>query len=336
MRSCNNPPALPHRGIAHFFLQLSFYYSPLWVILFVTGAISAMRSRGVPPGRQAIILLAFVALLMHPVSNSPWVRSHSAWRAELRRWSIHVVDERLGTPLDAAGRAASAAMGGTTNAVVKCAGRQVGGGASTPRGVMYAFEPHAVFPFGPAFGAVHRLGEYLQHFKALGASIVGWIPVIRTLAKAGAGMVPVDRASIESQWRADPSAALGIVPGGIGEMFYADTPNRSPQGLPLDETLLLSSRKGFIRLALQQGASIVPIFVFGSSATFKLWPKWRWLRDWSRKVGMFLSLPYGHWGMPVPMKTPCFTQLAAHYTERTLSKARRQRKQRWMQPTRHL
>ena len=52
-----------------------------------------------------------------------------------------------------------------------------------------------------------------------------------------------------------------MVPGGIAEMFvcsYGDT----------QETLLIKQRKGFVKIALETGAQIVPCYCFGNSQTF--------------------------------------------------------------------
>jgi 2-acylglycerol O-acyltransferase 2 len=153
-------------------------------------------------------------------------------------------------------------------------------------------------------GAVYRLGEYLQQFRSLGASVVRYIPPISWLAQVGAGMVPVSRTAIQRHWRKHPQHALGIVPGGIAEMFYSDTPLRSSNGTPLEETLVLNSRLGFVKLALEHGADIIPVYVFGASQTFRLWPKWVWLRELSRSLQVFLGVPIGEMGLPAPLKVP--------------------------------
>lgn len=295
-RAAPPPHCSPPRTAYDFLTQL-FYFSPLWAAAGILAVILHMRRGGASGRQQALVALLLVLALYHPVRNWPWLRRHPLWRVELRKWNIHVIDERLGTPGDAYGRAWLRCQKGLP-------ARLPAGGCSSPRGTLFAFEPHAVFPFGPALGAVHRLGDYFQQFRALGASVVGWVPIIRSLAGTGAGMVSVDAASIRRQWRRHPQRALAIVPGGIGEMFYADTPLRTADGRPLEETLLLAGRKGFIRLALEQGAAIVPVFVFGSSATFKLWPKWAWLRQLSRSIGVFLGIPFGAWGLPIPMAQP--------------------------------
>ncbi len=55
--------------------------------------------------------------------------------------------------------------------------------------------------------------------------------------------------------------SLGINPGGIAEMYYGYP---QPGWLENEEGILLSKRKGFIRLALKYGVDLVPVFVFGA------------------------------------------------------------------------
>ena len=53
---------------------------------------------------------------------------------------------------------------------------------------------------------------------------------------------------------------IGINPGGIGEMYYGYP---QPNCLESEEYVLLHTRKGFIRLAIQFGVNIIPVYVFG-------------------------------------------------------------------------
>jgi len=296
-------PYKMRRSLEYALHSTAFMFGPIWILLAIYTLFSRMRAAGVPSRTQALVLLALLPALFPPLRNWPRLRSHPLWKLELRRWNVHVVDERMGTPML---RQAAGVATGAIRAVSRRlpSGRMFGGGASGTSAAMLVFEPHGIFPHGPAMGAVYRLGEYLQQFRALGASVVRFIPPVNWLAQTGAGMVPVSRSAIQRHWKAHPRHALGIVPGGIAEMFYSDTPLRTPQGLPLEETLVLKSRKGFVRLALEQGADIIPVYVFGASQTFRLWPKWPWLRELSRAVRMFLGVPVGEMGLPAPLKVP--------------------------------
>nr|CEL64860.1 TPA: LOC100127341 protein, related [Neospora caninum Liverpool] len=64
-----------------------------------------------------------------------------------------------------------------------------------------------------------------------------------------------------------------LVPGGIAEM-YAINPSK--------ECLHLNERKGLLKLALETGAEIVPIYCFGNTQTFKLAKGCRTLQPFAR------------------------------------------------------
>nr|CEL64859.1 TPA: LOC100127341 protein, related [Neospora caninum Liverpool] len=52
-----------------------------------------------------------------------------------------------------------------------------------------------------------------------------------------------------------------LSPGGIAEMYTVNEKT---------ENLLLKDRQGLLRIALQTGADVVPVYCFGNSETFKL------------------------------------------------------------------
>ncbi len=71
------------------------------------------------------------------------------------------------------------------------------------------------------------------------------------------------------------------------------------------ETILLKKRKGFVKLALESGASIVPCYVFGNtSAMTVIADPWGILQSISRKIGIALAIAVGRYGFPVPFRVP--------------------------------
>ena len=88
-----------------------------------------------------------------------------------------------------------------------------------------------------------------------------------------------------------------IVPGGQREMAKS-----SPSSKHL---ILVIKHKGFIRMALEHGASLVPILSFGEVQTMSnvYLPS---IQSWTLKhlgVG-FPVLPYGRWFSPIPNSVP--------------------------------
>jgi len=73
---------------------------------------------------------------------------------------------------------------------------------------------------------------------------------------------------------------------------------------PNEEYALLSSRKGFIKLALEHNLPVIPIYCFGSSQMFQqvnIFP--RFFEALSKWLRISLILFYGRWGLPIPFRT---------------------------------
>nr|CEL72131.1 TPA: hypothetical protein BN1205_055665 [Toxoplasma gondii VEG] len=71
-----------------------------------------------------------------------------------------------------------------------------------------------------------------------------------------------------------------IVPGGIAEMYAIN---------PSTERLHLNERTGLLKLALETGADIVPIYCFGNTDTFKLTKGCRSLQPIARTLKLHKS-----------------------------------------------
>ncbi|KAI6242535.1 Acyltransferase [Aphelenchoides fujianensis] len=73
-------------------------------------------------------------------------------------------------------------------------------------------------------------------------------------------------------------------------------------------TLTLKSRKGFVKLALQNGASLVPSYSFGETSAFKqiLNTEGSWLREFQKAFKCFtgVSLPFFYGCGFLPFRTP--------------------------------
>ncbi|KAJ3366188.1 diacylglycerol O-acyltransferase 1 [Allomyces javanicus] len=111
------------------------------------------------------------------------------------------------------------------------------------------------------------------------------LPILRDLFMA-LGMASVSRTSIESIFRQGPGHSVAIVIGGAQESLYA-----APHTLDL----VLNKRLGFIKVAILNGALLVPALTFGENEVFDLtiMPEGsigRQMQQWSKQT-------FG-WAMP--------------------------------------
>ena len=96
--------------------------------------------------------------------------------------------------------------------------------------------------------------------RVLAASPMFKIPLIRDICLA-LGAVDAGRATATRVMQAGLSTML--YSGGSKEIFLTDAAQ--------PDTVYLSSRKGFIRLALESGAPLVPVYVFNEKRMFHRW-----------------------------------------------------------------
>ena len=75
---------------------------------------------------------------------------------------------------------------------------------------------------------------------------------------------------------------------------------------------MLSGRRGFVKLAMQNGATLVPVFVFGASKIFKRFVLPAALEQLSRSLRMSLLLFWGKLGLPIPFEVPLTYALGEH------------------------
>ena len=78
--------------------------------------------------------------------------------------------------------------------------------------------------------------------------------------------------------------------GGIAELFKCSR---------REERLYLSKRKGFIKLALQEGVDIIPVYFFGNTGVLSVLSSGP-LASLSRKLGACVTYFWGFAGLPLP------------------------------------
>ncbi len=152
---------------------------------------------------------------------------------------------------------------------------------------MVAEVPHGIFPFGQAMSLVGPLSTMVfDKLRTVTVAAAFYVPFVRDLL-FGTDSILADKSSIVSALRRKQN--LMIIPGGIGEMFYSDGK---------DEVALLNNRKSFIKLAIENGAAVVPIYIFGNSGTFNLIPGFKYLESVSRRLQISFTPFYGRFLLP--------------------------------------
>ena len=90
-----------------------------------------------------------------------------------------------------------------------------------------------------------------------------------------------------------------FIPGGVQEVILLGDDN------PNEIILYLNKRKGFVKLALEHGSSIVPAFSFGVDGSYGYWlPKGKVVEKIGRAIGFLPMIFWGRWGLPLGFAKP--------------------------------
>jgi len=157
---------------------------------------------------------------------------------------------------------------------------------------IFAEFPHGTFPMGPVLAAtlIPKMFPGVKIYS-LAANILFKIPFYRHFMCL-LGSQPADKKHFNALIS---EGSVAIVVGGIAEMFMQ---------YETKEQVLLSRRKGFVRLALQNGVDIVPVFHFGNSRVLSIGPKS--LIEFCRKMRISVGIMVGRWGLPIPRPHPIY------------------------------
>jgi len=175
-------------------------------------------------------------------------------------------------------------------------------------GLLYAVVPHGIVPYSLGLTAFGALGRLLHYPAIVTASVIKYIPLFSHVLFWG-GAVEATTDEIDKVFQGYYTGyedrivapAVAINPGGIAEMFQGYP---QPGCLPDEEFALLRDRKGFVRISLQYGINLVPIFVFGASKLFYRVVLPAALERFSRWMRTSILLFYGRFGLPLPFEVP--------------------------------
>ncbi|KAL4107629.1 hypothetical protein QTP88_017949 [Uroleucon formosanum] len=130
---------------------------------------------------------------------------------------------------------------------------------------LFAAYPHGVLCFGSFTNFGTDAGQFSELFPGLFSYIITlnlhfFMPFTRELA-IGLGLQESSEKSLMNLLNNKKGNVAVLMVGGVSEAF---------KSFPGPYHLILKNRKGFIRVALQTGASLVPVFSFGETNVYGL------------------------------------------------------------------
>jgi len=125
--------------------------------------------------------------------------------------------------------------------------------------------------------------------RSLAARGVFFVPLLREMSLAS-GSIDASREVAQAVLR--KGQTIAVVPGGVREMYESRKPG---------VRVVLARRRGFVRLALGAGATLVPVVVFNEREMYRL-PRVvpECVEDFMRRVWFPMPLIVGRWGTWFP------------------------------------
>lgn len=161
--------------------------------------------------------------------------------------------------------------------------------AALEQRAIWAEYPHGVYPLSQLLAVslnpkrwpglrVHSVGASVLFRVPLWRHFLGWL-----------GVRPATRRSFTRLLQ--EKGSVKVNPGGIAEMFLLDKER---------EVIKIRERKGFVRIAVEHGIPLLPVWHYGNSSMLHFGPKF--MEDVSRRCRMSLGFIFGRCGLPLPFK----------------------------------
>lgn len=173
--------------------------------------------------------------------------------------------------------------------------------------LLYCYHPHGIYAFGlfsiiypKISGFQNKIIPPSRRILVGVASSVLHLPLVGSIF-AWLGFIPASWNSLRSACETNYDVA--IIPGGIAEMVAGGQIEVNTGEWV--EKCFLNQRRGFIRLALRTGRSLVPVYAFGETKTFVQYRFWQRAREvLSRRFRVVVQLFRGRYFTLVPFRTP--------------------------------
>ncbi|KAJ7543047.1 hypothetical protein O6H91_09G023200 [Diphasiastrum complanatum] len=164
------------------------------------------------------------------------------------------------------------------------------------RSYVFGGEPHSILPLGYISLLEHSNLFPVKNIRLLVGSTALRAPFIHQLWK-WFGCAPASKEVFHKLLKSGTSVI--IIPGGVQECLYMR---------PGCEVAFLKKRFGFVRIAIQEGSPLVPVFIFNQTKTYSYVKlgHGEWFNKFSRKVGVAPIWIWGEYLSIIPHRTPLY------------------------------
>lgn len=165
------------------------------------------------------------------------------------------------------------------------------------RNVLFASFPHGLFPiaFPMMSGIAHVVFPEFNGIMPVTAiaSNMFKAPIISPML-TWLGCVPANECDIKNALK---NNVCFLLPDGIAGVFHSDAER---------EQIYIHKRKGFIKIAIEEGSSLVPVYCFGHTQVFHVFPGHEsWFANISRRLKFSIVFFIGHSIIPfLPRQVP--------------------------------
>ena len=152
------------------------------------------------------------------------------------------------------------------------------------------FQPHGALSYASIASAIIAPDELRGKMPTAVADAVLYTPILKHVLGIF-GLVSASKTSmVKTLKEKGVAGTIVLYVGGMAELFLTSS---------TEERLYLKKRKGFIKLALQTGVDIVPVYLFGNTTVLSVLQTGL-LATISRKLQVSLTYIWGKWGLPIP------------------------------------